>query len=52
MSVTAYYNGLHDNVTAKANAGFPTSITDYWGNALSFQLVNASNGGLGGQIKC
>jgi lysophospholipase len=40
-----YYNVLVDDVESKAIAGYETSITDYWGRALSFQLVNASNGG-------
>jgi lysophospholipase len=34
-----------DEVDPKAGAGYETTITDYWGRALSFQLVNASNGG-------
>lgn len=25
-----YWDDIHDEVTAKSNAGFPTSITDYW----------------------
>ncbi|KAK8244761.1 lysophospholipase catalytic domain-containing protein [Phyllosticta capitalensis] len=40
-----YYNNLHDTVSAKADAGFETTLTDYWARALSFQLVNASDGG-------
>jgi len=40
-----YYNVLVDDVDSKAEAGYETTITDYWGRALSFQLVNASNGG-------
>jgi lysophospholipase len=40
-----YYNFLVDDVDSKAEAGYETTITDYWGRALSFQLVNASNGG-------
>ncbi|KAH7348273.1 lysophospholipase catalytic domain-containing protein [Rhexocercosporidium sp. MPI-PUGE-AT-0058] len=40
-----YYDILEADVDSKANAGYETSITDYWGRALSFQLVNASNGG-------
>ncbi|KAF2735289.1 hypothetical protein EJ04DRAFT_511847 [Polyplosphaeria fusca] len=47
LNTVQYYNNLQDTVTSKADAGlgFNTSITDYWGRALSFQLVNASEGG-------
>jgi lysophospholipase len=36
-----------DTVTSKENAPgvFNTSLTDYWARALSFQFVNATNGG-------
>ncbi|KAH8598423.1 lysophospholipase-like protein [Bisporella sp. PMI_857] len=40
-----YYDVLQADVDSKANAGYETTVTDYWGRALSFQLVNASNGG-------
>ncbi|KAM7192075.1 lysophospholipase [Naviculisporaceae sp. PSN 640] len=42
-----YYRQLNNDVDAKVNAGFNTSITDFWGRALSYQLVNASDGGPG-----
>ncbi|KAI9712794.1 MAG: Lysophospholipase 1 [Bogoriella megaspora] len=42
-----YYSTLANEVDDKRDAGFDTSITDFWGRALSFQLVNASNGGPG-----
>jgi lysophospholipase len=32
-------------VSAKEDAGFDASLTDWWGRALSFQLVNATDGG-------
>jgi lysophospholipase len=32
-------------VSAKEDAGFNASLTDWWGRALSFQLVNATDGG-------
>jgi lysophospholipase len=32
-------------VDDKGDAGFDTSLTDLWGRALSFQLINATNGG-------
>lgn len=40
-----YYTDIEHEVSGKADAGFNTSVTDYWGRALSFQLVNASDGG-------
>lgn len=42
-----YYRELNDDVDAKFKAGFNTSITDFWGRALSYQLVNATDGGPG-----
>ena len=33
------------NVEDKENTGFNVTITDYWGRALSYQLVNATDGG-------
>ncbi|KAK7561915.1 lysophospholipase catalytic domain-containing protein [Phyllosticta citricarpa] len=45
LDTAQYYNNLYDSVQAKGDAGFDTTLTDYWGRALSFQLVNASNGG-------
>ncbi|BDD64010.1 Lysophospholipase 1 [Monascus purpureus] len=41
-----YWTDLHDAVKGKDDAGFPVAITDYWGRALSYQLVYAKNGGL------
>ena len=40
-----YYAALANEVNDKKDAGYNTSITDYWGRALSFQLVNATDGG-------
>ena len=40
-----YYSTIYDDVSAKSDHGFNASITDFWGRALSFQLVNASDGG-------
>ncbi|KAL2870210.1 lysophospholipase family protein [Aspergillus lucknowensis] len=40
-----YYRDIYDQVQHKEDANYETSITDYWGRALSYQLVNASNGG-------
>ncbi|KAE9962250.1 hypothetical protein BLS_000591 [Venturia inaequalis] len=40
-----YYSHLADDVNGKKDAGFNTSLTDVWGRALSFQLINATDGG-------
>lgn len=47
LGTAAYFGDLYDQVEDKANApgDFNTSITDYWGRALSYQLVNATDGG-------
>lgn len=47
LSVTRYYRELYDDVQSKEDAGFNKTITDYWGRALSYQLVNATDGGPG-----
>jgi lysophospholipase len=40
-----YWSNLVSAVSGKGDAGYPTSITDYWGRALSYQLINATDGG-------
>lgn len=40
-----YYDSIKDSVDGKNDAGFDTTFTDYWGRALSYQLINASQGG-------
>lgn len=40
-----YYSSIRDSVDGKNDAGYDTTLTDYWGRALSYQLVNASDGG-------
>ena len=42
-----YYSTIFEEVGDKSDAGYERSITDYWGRMLSYQLVNASNGGPG-----
>ncbi|KAH7017943.1 acyl transferase/acyl hydrolase/lysophospholipase [Microdochium trichocladiopsis] len=44
LSEVEYWKGIYDSVEAKEAAGFNTSITDYWGRTLSFQLVNDTSG--------
>jgi lysophospholipase len=46
LSTADYFRNLEDTVSSKADAAgmFNTSLTDYYGRGLSFQLINASNG--------
>ncbi|KAL2130121.1 hypothetical protein VTI74DRAFT_6883 [Chaetomium olivicolor] len=40
-----YWADVAEEVAQKKDAGFETSITDYWGRALSYQLIDAPHGG-------
>ncbi|KAK3699040.1 Lysophospholipase 1 [Vermiconidia calcicola] len=40
-----YYATIVSDADDKGDAGFNITITDYWGRALSFQMVAAKNGG-------
>lgn len=44
LNTAQYYDTIYNEVQGKS-ANFNTTITDYWGRALSFQLINATNGG-------
>ncbi|RCI16155.1 hypothetical protein L249_1817 [Ophiocordyceps polyrhachis-furcata BCC 54312] len=44
LSAVKYYKDIFGDVEDKKKGGFETSITDYFGRALSFQLINAPNG--------
>ncbi|PWY87413.1 lysophospholipase Plb3 [Aspergillus heteromorphus CBS 117.55] len=43
VSTVEYWKDITEQVAGKADAGFNTSFTDYWGRALSYQLVNSSD---------
>lgn len=45
LNTAGYFTDLFDAVDSKKDAGYNTSITDYWGRALSYQLINATGGG-------
>ncbi|KAI8963677.1 lysophospholipase catalytic domain-containing protein [Daldinia sp. FL1419] len=45
VNTVEYWDDVKDQVDDKRNAGYDASITDYWGRALSYQLINAPNGG-------
>lgn len=45
VNTAEYWVDVARQVKAKADAGFDTSLTDYWGRALSYQLINDTDGG-------
>lgn len=45
VKTVEYWTDVYDQVSDKKDAGFQTSVTDYWGRALSYQLVAATDGG-------
>lgn len=45
ISTVDYWTDIRDQVKQKADAGYNTSVTDYWGRALSYQLIGAPDGG-------
>lgn len=45
FNTVEYWTDVKGQVDDKSNAGFNTSVTDYWGRALSYQLINAQDGG-------
>lgn len=44
-SLLGYYDTILDGVSDKKDAGYERSLTDYWGRMLSYQLINATDGG-------
>ncbi|KAJ5944310.1 hypothetical protein N7516_004478 [Penicillium verrucosum] len=46
LDSAGYYKDLAEAVEGKEKAGFDTTLTDMWGRALSYQMFNASSGGL------
>lgn len=45
IDTAGYYGELRDEVTGKRDAGYGTSLTDYWGRALSRQFIGGRDGG-------
>uniref|UniRef100_A0A060TBV8 Lysophospholipase n=1 Tax=Blastobotrys adeninivorans TaxID=409370 RepID=A0A060TBV8_BLAAD len=41
----SYWDGLKDDINAKQDAGYNTSITDIWGRGLSQQFIDLHDGG-------
>jgi lysophospholipase len=47
LSTYDYWKTISNQVNGKKQAGFDLSISDYWARTLSFQMINATNGGPG-----
>lgn len=45
FNTAEYFTEIFKDVEGKKDAGYDTSITDYWGRTLSYQLINATDGG-------
>ncbi|EEP77630.1 lysophospholipase [Uncinocarpus reesii 1704] len=45
LDTIEYYRQIERAVNGKRDAGYDVSITDYWGRALSYQLIDAPQGG-------
>lgn len=45
IDTAKYWDNVVGDVRGKAQAGFETSLTDLWGRTLSYQLINAPDGG-------
>lgn len=45
VNTASYWDDVFTAVETKADAHYDTSITDYWGRTLSYQLINATDGG-------
>ncbi|RYP79304.1 hypothetical protein DL770_006709 [Monosporascus sp. CRB-9-2] len=45
LDTIEYWRDVERSVDKKRSAGYEVSITDYWGRALSYQLINAPHGG-------
>lgn len=45
FDTATYIKKIQKNVSSKQDAGFNVSATDFWGRALSFQLIDAPDGG-------
>jgi lysophospholipase len=45
FSTVDYYGQINSAIQGKRDAGYDASITDIWGRALSYQLINATDGG-------
>jgi lysophospholipase len=51
ISALEYWRLIYSQVKGKQDAGFDSSLTDYWARGLSFQMLNAVDGGPGNAFK-
>ena len=47
LDTSKYWKDVYEQVEGKDDAGFETSLTDYWGRAVSYQLISDNDGGAG-----
>ncbi len=52
LSTAEYYSNISDTVQAKSNAGFNTSITDYWSVSCRFRLLDMAANFWSGAALC
>ena len=45
VDTTEYFTTIYGQVSDKEAEGYNTTLTDYWGRALAYQLINATDGG-------
>jgi len=45
VDTTDYFTTIYGQVSDKEAEGYNTTVTDYWGRALAYQLINATDGG-------
>ncbi|SPO02155.1 related to lysophospholipase (lpl) [Cephalotrichum gorgonifer] len=45
LDTAKYWKNIYDEVESKDDAGFETSLTDYWGRAVTYQLIGDDDGG-------
>ncbi|KAI1076134.1 lysophospholipase [Whalleya microplaca] len=45
LNTAEYWKDVNDQISDKRDAGYDVSVTDPWGRALSYQLINAQDGG-------
>lgn len=45
VDTTDYFATIYDQVSGKEAQTYNTTLTDYWGRALAYQLINATDGG-------
>lgn len=47
LDTASYWKALYREVQSKKDAGYEISLTDFWGRAVSYQLLEGAKGGLG-----